>query len=83
MQDDVHKLLFKAEYCQSRTEKLALYEKAVDKCKEYGFSEREAEVHCKMANLNLLTTADPCIALANADNAIQAHPTSDVSLLPL
>ena len=80
LQSEIHSLLLQAEYCQSAPEKLALYQNVVEICKENRLHEKEAEIYCKMANLNLLTARDPTVALDNADNAILANPTySDVS----
>ena len=71
---EIGALLYQAERCPSMSQKMDLYCAAVKKCKFYGFYEKEAMIHCIMANLNLIYNTDPNAALENANNAICVFP---------
>lgn len=67
-------LLLQAEDCPFIHQKMELYLTALDMCKMYGLTRREASIHCTLFNLNLHTLRDPYQALNDANKAILADP---------
>lgn len=66
----VDTLIFQAEQCLIVPQKIQLYHAALGECKANGLHQREAEIHCRLFDLEHQTAGHQ-----HAEDAVLADPT--------